>query len=272
VKIMQDGVCENFTAGTLEPYLDANGEPTDRRGLSQVDPDLLNTVVTDLDARGFQVHFHTIGERAVREALDAIEAARTGNGPSDNRHHLSHIQIVHPDDIPRFRALNAVANGQPLWACLEAQMVELTIPFLGPERAGWQYPFRSLHRAGATLAFGSDWSVSSPDPTEEMHVAVNRRVREEDIDYTGGDRRAIEEVFLPDERIDLETAIAAFTIGSAYVNHLDHETGSIEVGKLADLTVVDRDLFAHPADEISLATVDETYIEGQRVFHRNGSV
>jgi predicted amidohydrolase YtcJ len=271
VKIMQDGIVENFTAGMLEPYFDGDGRPTDRRGLSQVDPDALKGFVTDLDARGFQVHFHTIGERAVREALDAIEAARTHNGPSDNRHHLAHIQIVHPDDVPRFRTLDAVANGQPLWACLEAQMVELTLPFLGPERAAWQYPFGSLVRAGATLAFGSDWSVSSPDPLKEMHVAVNRSVRPEDEDYTGGDRRAIDEVFLPDERVDLETAIAAFTIGSAYVNHLDAETGSIEVGKLADLVVVDRDLFAHPPDEISLGTVDETYVEGQRVFHRNGS-
>jgi hypothetical protein len=271
VKIMQDGIVENFTAGTLDPYLDANGAPTDLRGLSQVDPEELKAVVTELDARGFQVHFHTIGERAVREALDAIEAARVGNGPSDHRHHLSHIQIVHPDDIPRFRALNAVANGQPLWACLEAQMVELTIPFLGPERATWQYPFGSLVRAGATLAFGSDWSVSSPDPMQEMHVAVNRSVREEDIDYTGGDRRAIDEVFLPDERIDLETAIAAFTIGSAYVNHLDRQTGSIEAGKLADLAVVDRDLFAHPPDEIALATVDATFVEGEQVFRRDGA-
>jgi predicted amidohydrolase YtcJ len=271
VKIMQDGIVENFTAGTLEPYLNADGRPTELRGLSQVDPEELKGIVAELDARGFQVHLHTIGERAVREALDAIEAARTRNGPSDNRHHLAHIQIVHPDDVPRFRALDAVANGQPLWACLEAQMVELTLPFLGPERAAWQYPFGSLVRAGATLAFGSDWSVSSPDPLKEMHVAVNRSVRPEDEDYTGGDRRAIEEVFLPDERIDLETAIAAFTMGSAYVDHLDDQTGSIEVGKLADLAVLDRDLFAHPPDEISLASVDETYVEGQRVFQRDGS-
>jgi predicted amidohydrolase YtcJ len=150
-------------------------------------------------------------------------------------------------------------------------MVELTLPFLGPERAAWQYPFGSLVRAGATLAFGSDWSVSSPDPLQEMHVAVNRRVRPEDEDYTGGDRRAIEEVFLPEERIDLETAIAAFTMGSAYVNHLDDETGSVEVGKLADLTVLDRDLFAHPPEEISLATVDATFVEGERVFQRDGA-
>jgi predicted amidohydrolase YtcJ len=271
VKIMQDGIVENFTAGCLDPYLDADGNPTEQRGLSQVDPVELKTIVSELDARGFQVHFHTIGDRAVREALDAIEAARSRNGPSDHRHHLAHIQLVHPDDVPRFRSLGAVANGQPLWACLEPQMVELTIPFLGDERAAWQYPFGSLVRSGATLAFGSDWSVSSPDPLKEMHVAVNRRVRPEEIEYTGGDRRAVEEIFLPEERIDLETAIAAFTIGSAFVNHLDDETGSIEAGKLADLTVVDRDLFAHPADELSLARVDATFVEGAAVFERSGA-
>jgi len=271
VKIMQDGIIENFTAGTLEPYLDADGNPSGGRGLSQVDPEALKEYLVELDARGFQVHFHTIGERAVREALDAIEAARDANGPNDHRHHLAHIQIVHPEDVPRFRQLDAVANGQPLWACLERQMVELTIPFIGPERTSWQYPFASLVRAGATLAFGSDWSVSSPDPMKEMHVAVNRSVRADEVDYTGGDRRAVEEVFLPEERLDLETAIAAFTMGSAFVNHLDDVTGSIEVGKLADLTVVDRDLFAHPRDEISTARVDATFVDGIPVYERNGA-
>jgi predicted amidohydrolase YtcJ len=271
VKIMQDGIIENFTAACLDPYLDAHGRPTDRHGLSFVEPEQLKEAVTELDARGFQAHFHTIGERAVREALDAVEHARSANGPSDNRHHLAHIQVVHPDDVPRFRALEAVANGQPLWATYESQMVDLTIPFLGEERSTWQYPFGSLVRSGATLAFGSDWSVSTPDPMHEMHVAVNRRVRPEELDASGGSSRAVEEVFLPDERIDLETAIAAFTMGSAYVNHLDRDTGSIEVGKLADLTVVDRDLFAHPPDEIALATVDQTFVEGERVFHRDGS-
>ncbi|HEX6400982.1 MAG TPA: amidohydrolase [Actinomycetota bacterium] len=271
VKIMQDGIVENFTAGCLDPYLDEDGNPTDRRGLSFVEPEELKEIVAELDERGMQAHFHTIGERAVREALDAIEHARDRNGPSDNRHHLAHIQVIHPDDVPRFRALSAVANGQPLWATYESQMVDLTIPFLGEERATWQYPFGSLVRSGATLAFGSDWSVSSPDPMKEMHVAVNRRVRPEGLDVSGGSRRAVEEVFLPDERIDLETATAAFTIGSAYVNHLDDVTGSIQVGKLADLTVVDRDLFAHPVEEIALATVDATFVEGERVFTRDGS-
>ncbi len=133
---------------------------------------------------------------------------------------------MHPDDIPRFRRLRAVANAQPLWAAHEGQMDDLTIPFLGEPRWRWQYPFGSLVRSGAGLAMGSDWSVSSPDPLEEIHVAVNRVAPPT---YLYGNGNA--EVFLPDERLDLATAIAAFTMGSAYVNHLDDVTGSIEVGK-----------------------------------------
>ena len=266
VKIMQDGVCETFTAAVLEPYLDADGNATDQHGISFVDPEALKGYVTALDRLGFQVHFHALAERAVRESLDAIEAALDANGPSDHRHHLAHLQIVHPDDIPRFRRLRAVANAQPLWAAHEGQMDDLTIPFLGEPRWRWQYPFGSLVRSGAGLAMGSDWSVSSPDPLEEIHVAVNR-VMPPSYPYGNGNG----EVFLPDERVDLSTALAAFTMGSAYVNHLDDVTGSIEVGKYADLVVVDRDLFAHPVDEIADARVDATFVEGVPVYERSGA-
>jgi predicted amidohydrolase YtcJ len=261
VKIMQDGVIENFTAAVLEPYLDAEGRPTDNRGKSFVEAEELKGAVTRLDAEGFQVHVHAIGERAVREALDAFEAARATNGPNDHRHHIAHIQVVHPDDVPRFRELGVIANAQPLWAVNEGQMLHLTIPFLGPERSSWQYPFASLVRSGAMLAMGSDWSVSSANPLWEMHVAVNRTAPSA-YEYGGGTG----EPFLPHERIDLPTALAGFTINSAFVNHLDHLTGSIEVGKRADLAVLDRDLFAHPVEEIADASVMLTFVDGERVY------
>ena len=257
VKIMQDGVLENFTGAMVQPYLDGHGSTTDRRGLSFVEPIALCDHVRRLDAAGLQVHFHTIGDRAVREALDAIEAARTANGMTDTRPHLSHIQVIQPTDVPRFAALGAVANAQPYWACHEGQMDELTIPFLGPERTTWQYPFKSLLRAGARLAMGSDWSVSTPNPLLEMEVAVTRVA---DIS------RGLYEPFLPDERLTLEEAITAFTLGSAYVNHLDDVTGSIEVGKLADLAVIDRDLFARNAGPIGDGRVLATFVEGHPVF------
>lgn len=270
VKLMQDGIVESFTAAMIDPYLDESGHPTTHAGPSFIDPAALKGYVTELDALGFQTHFHAIGDRAVRESLDAIEAARRANGPNDHRPHIAHIQVIHPDDLPRFRTLGVVANGQPLWACYDQQMCDLTIPFLGEERSSWQYPFGSLVRSGAMLAFGSDWSVSSADPLAEMHVAVNRRVVSAHPGLAGAGPRADEEVFLPEERLDLETSIAAFTIGSAYVNHLDDVTGSIEPGKYADLAVVDRDLFAHPVEEIADARVDATFVEGVRVYQRAG--
>ena len=256
VKIMQDGVVENFTAGLTEPYLDACGHATANAGLSFVDPEGLRAYVTGLDAAGFQVHFHALGDRAVREALDAVEAARKQNRPGDHRHHLAHLQVVHPDDVARFAVLGAAANLQPLWACHDPQMDELTIPFLGPRRAGWQYPFGDLHRAGARLAAGSDWSVSSPNPLWGAHVAVNRTAPDDE----GG------EPFLPDQALDLATILTAYTAGSAYVNHLDHITGTLEVGRCADLAVLDRDPFDHPAAEIGRARVVRTYVDGELVY------
>lgn len=258
VKIMQDGVCETFTAALLDPYLDAHGHPTTNRGISFVDPEALKRYVTRLDREGFQVHFHALGDRAVRESLDAIAAARAEGGRTDRRHHLAHIQVVHPADVPRFRELWAVANCQPLWARNEPQMTELTIPFLGTERAGWQYPFASLERSGAALAFGSDWPVSTPNPLQLIHTAVNRQPP-----GTAGEEV---EVFLPEERLPLSTALHAATMGSAYVNHMEQETGSIEPGKLADLVVLDRDLFAAPSEEIHTARVLLTLVEGERVY------
>jgi predicted amidohydrolase YtcJ len=257
VKIMQDGVCETFTAAMLAPYLDAHGHATANRGMSFVEPDALCAYVTRLDAEGFQVHLHALGDRAVREALDAVAAARQANGYGDNRHHLAHLQVIHPDDVPRFGELGAVANCQALWACNDAQMTELTVPFLGPERVARQYPFGSLERSGAMLAMGSDWSVSSPDPFEQMHVAVNR------LPADGADA----EPLLPAERLPLSTALHAFTMGSAYVNHLDGVTGSIEVGKRADLVVADQDLLAVPVREIGAVRAVLTMVEGQ-VVHR----
>jgi len=257
IKIMLDGVLETFTGAMLEPYLTADGIRTDRTGILYLDPEALDRVVAELDRQGFQVHFHVIGDRAARVALDAIEAALTANGRTDGRHHLAHIQVIHPTDVPRFAALGAVANAQPLWAGHERQMDELTIPFLGPERAGWQYPFGSLLRSGARLAMGSDWSVSTPNVLEQIHVAVERV-------YPSLVGRA--PVFLPDERLTLDQAVHGFTLGSAYVNHLDDETGSIRVGKLADLVVLDRDLWDRGAGAIADGRVIGTFLEGQPVY------
>ena len=158
--------------------------------------------------------------------------------------------------MQRFRELDVVANAQPFWASHEDQMDVLTIPFIG-ERWRWQYPFRALRAAGAVLAMGSDWPVSTADPLAEMELAVERRHRQASGEH---------EVFLPDERVELIDALAGFTTGSAYVNHLDDATGTIEVGKLADIAVLDRDLFDRGSGAVGEARVVGTFIEGQAVF------
>ena len=252
VKVMQDGVAENGTAALTAPYLDRCGHATDNSGHSFVDPSALKRYVARLDAEGFQVHVHGIGDRGVREALDAFE----GTDPA-RRHQIAHLQLVHPDDVRRFGELGVAANIQALWACLDDQMVDLTMPFLGEERSTWQYPFGSLHRSGARLVAGSDWPVSTPNPLEAIHVAVNRWAH-------GAEGREGSEPFLPEQAVDLETAFAAYTSGSAWVNHRD-DAGTLAPGQVADLVVLDRDPFAGDVADIGAAQVVSTWIDGQVV-------
>ncbi len=253
VKVMQDGVAENWTAALTSPYLDRCGHPTTNAGHSFVDPAVLSEAVRLLDAAGFQVHVHAIGDRGVREALDAF----AGSAP-DRRHQIAHLQLIHPDDVPRFAALGVVANMQALWACLDDQMVELTLPFLGPERSAWQYPFGALHRSGARLAAGSDWPVSTPDPLQAIHVAVNRWAY-------GEEGPAGSEPFLPEQAIDLTTAFAAYTSGSAWVNHRD-DAGQVAPGSPADLVVLGRDPFGGEPDAIGGTSVVSTWVGGTAVY------
>lgn len=254
VKIMQDGITENQTAAMTSPYLDTHGCCTTNAGLSFVDPTALRSYVADLDAHDFQIHFHALGDRAVREALDAIEAALTANGPRGNRHHLAHLQVVHPDDIPRFHRLNAIANLQPLWAAHEPQLDDLTLPFLPEPLRASHYPFADLLHAGATLACGSDWPVSDPNPLAGIHVAVNRI-------HPG----TTNPPFLPTQRLDLMTALAAYTAGSAHVNRHPH-TGTLTLGHYADLVVLNQDPFTTTPTTLSEIKVDQTYISGTKVF------
>ena len=271
VKMMLDGVAENHTAAMLEPYLDGHGCSTGRSGLDFIDPAELPRFVTALDRHGFQVHFHALGDRAVRNALDAIEAAREANGAGAGqhgagsqgvlRHHLAHLQVVHPDDIGRFARLSATANIQPLWATHEPQMDELTIPFLGERRSSWQYPFGSLLAAGAPMCAGSDWSVSSPDPLLGAHVAVNRSLPAAHGEATG-------DPFLPEQAIGRSAILAAYTSGSARVNGIDDVTGSIRPGLEADFAVTDADLAAAADRAIGLASVTSTWVRGEERYRR----
>jgi hypothetical protein len=237
------------------------GFPGDR-GKLNVEPDAFKALAVALDAEGFQIHVHAIGDRAIRVTLDALEAAREANGARDSRHHIAHLELIDPADIPRFRTLGVVANFQPFWASGDEYLLKLTEPELGPARSRWLYPIRSVRDAGAEVAFGSDWDVSSLNPLDGIEVAVTHR---EPSKGPGSGPP-----WLAEETIGLPEAIAAYTIGGAYLDFTERETGSIETGKAADLIVLDKNLFAIPPSRIHETKVLWTLLEGREVFKAPG--
>ena len=262
VKLMLDGVCETFTAAMSAPYLDRHGHPTGHQGSLFIDPETLRSAASRLGAAGFQLHFHAIGDLAASTALDVIEALPAAQRQAA-RHHLAHLQFIAPRDMGRFSALGAVANFQPLWATADPQMEELTIPFVGAERAAWQYQIGSLVRQGTRIAFGSDWPVSSADPLQEIHVAVNR-VLSASLGRRG--KPECTDPFQPEQAITLDDAIDAFTSGVAWVNHEEDVAGRLLPGMRADVIVLDQDLFAIPARDIGSTSVVMT-VAGGTVVH-----
>ncbi len=261
VKIMVDGVAENFTAAMSQPYRDPHGHSTGERGLTFLDPAQLEEALVALDAAGFSVHLHALGDRAVTVSLDAIAAARRANGPSGARHQLAHLQVVQRDDVARFAELDATANLQMLWAAVDEQLDELTFPFVAEELIARHYPLRELRDSGAPFAAGSDWPVSTADPMQAIHVAVNRAA-------PGA---------LPDPRmdptqaIDLATALAAYTAGSVRANGRHTSTGALTPGLLADLVVLDTDPFEVAPEEMHTVTVRETRLGGEPVYRAEGA-
>ncbi len=251
-KLFADGVIEAKTAALLAPYLGGNdaGTPVFR-------PGQLDSLVTALDAAGIRIHIHAIGDRAIRMALDAIEQARQANGVKDNRPILAHIQLFDPADIPRFKALGVVASFQPLWAFADAYITDLTEPVLGPARSRWLYPIASMVKSGAVVAAGSDWTVSSMNPLEAIQVAVTRRAPEDSLPGAP---------WIPEEVVDVATMLRAYTANGALAAGDEAETGTIEVGKAADLIVLDRDLTAIPPHRISRARVLLTLFDGRVVY------
>ena len=256
VKMMMDGVPETLTAAVAAPYVNPASCPCGDRGLAFMDPDAVSAAVVAADAAGLQVHVHAIGDRAVRMALDGFEAARAVHGPNDHRHQIAHLQLVNPEDRSRFARLGVTANMQGLWAQREVPGVSSFLPFLDEERAGWHYPFGDIAAAGAPLAAGSDWPVSSPDPIQAMHVAVNR------TGYSAEGTPA--EPLVAAQGLSLTQAMTAYTAGSARVNHRD-DTGLVEVGMLADLVLLDRDPFTAEPAAIGAASVRATYVGGTLV-------
>ncbi len=263
VKIMQDGLVENYTAVLVDHYHNVPG-PT--KGIPMIEPEFLKEVVTALDAIGFQLHFHALGDGAARQSLDAVEESVYENGQLGNRHHVSHLQLIHPDDFDRFAELEVVANFQPLWAYTGDYLTELAAPFIGAERLRWSYAIKSLQTAGALIAFGSDWSVSSANPFYQIETAITRQSATEITALENAPVDPEQDVPLNiEESIDLKTAIDAFTINAAFVNKSENLTGSIEVGKYADLAVLDQNLFEIESAEISETNVLLTLFDGNVV-------
>jgi predicted amidohydrolase YtcJ len=252
VKLFLDGVLEGETAALLQPYVGMG----DHRGALNFEQPALDAAVARFDAMGLQVHMHAIGDAAVRAGLDAVQRARERNGPSDNRHHIAHLQLVDPADLRRFAALGVAANFQGIWAYPDAWITEINLPVVGRDRVERMYPIGSLQRSGARIVGGSDWSVSSANPLLAMETAVRR----EDADGR------VAGVLNAGERVSLATMIDAYTIHGAWLMHQEDRVGSIEVGKRADAVVLGRDLFRTPADAIGEVEVQLTLVDG-RVVH-----
>ena len=256
LKVFADGVMEYpaQTAALLRPYCDADGKPTKSVGELYFDPERFARLVQKLDAAGIALHVHAIGDRAVRTTLDAFAAARAANGERDNRHQIAHLQLVDPADFPRFKELGVIADFQLLWARREPATEGPLEPYLGPDRYRYLYPAGSLHAAGAMIVGGSDWDVSSYNPFRAFQTAVTR---------TGGKGQKPLNI---DERIPLTTAVDAYTINAAFAMKQDATTGSLEVGKRADLVVLDRDIFSVDPYTIADTIVIATYLDGRLVY------
>ncbi|MET9625536.1 amidohydrolase family protein [Streptomyces sp. NPDC006464] len=249
LKLYIDDVVEPRTAALLEPYAGCGHH----RGDTSYPADEFAGLLTRLDARGFQCFVHATGDRGIRTVLDAVEQARTANGPRDARHQVVHVECLDPADTPRFAELGVVACMQPRHAAPDiAGPGQDWAENIGPDRWHKAWPLRSLHAAGAVLALSSDWNVAEMDPMVGIYSAVTRRP------LGGG------EPWTPGETIDVATAVEGYTMGSAYANFLEHERGSLTVGKLADFVVLSRDILRIAPEEIP-GTVAETVVVGGEI-------
>jgi predicted amidohydrolase YtcJ len=259
VKAFADGVIETGTAQMLAPYEGMTAGHPGALGYPQWEPGELAAAMRLADAHGWQVQIHAIGDGAVRQALDAFEEAAAANGPRDRRHRIEHIETIDAADIPRFGSLGVVASMQPYHADPEPAQLDSYQSKIGPERASRGWPWNSIRRAGGRLAFGSDWPIVSFDPFLGLNSAVHRTTR--------GGRPA--GGWLPHERLPLAEALAGYTSGSAWAARENGIKGTLEPGMLADVVVLDRDLFTTAPSEIVSTSVQTTILGGQIVYDKN---
>ena len=246
-----DGSLGSHTAAFLEPYADAG----DSRGLLVNDLSQLADWILGADAARLRVIVHAIGDRAIRRLLDIYEQVAARNGPRDRRFRIEHAQHIHPQDLPRFGALGVIASVQPYHAIDDGRWAERVI---GRERARTTYAFRALLDTGATLAFGSDWTVAPLSPVEALYAAVTRRT----LDGAHPDG------WLPEQRIGVEEALRATTVGGALAGFEEHLKGTLEEGKLADIVILDADPFAIPPERLRRLQVRTTIVGGRVRYSR----
>jgi hypothetical protein len=253
VKMFADGVVESHTAAMLAPYSD---DPR-TSGTPNYAAEELTGWVRKLDAAGFDILIHAIGDRSVRMSLDAYQAARTLNPQRTRRHRIEHVETIDAADIPRFKDLGVIASMQPLHGAPDVDGVWARN--VGKERLGRAFAWRSLRDAGAHLAHGSDWPVVTLNPFHGIYTAVTRG-------YLDG---RLEPAWAPEQRLTVEQALTGYTIDAAYATGEEGQKGSIEPGKWADLAVLSVDLFNAPAKEIPRAESLLTILDG-RIVHASG--
>ncbi len=258
VKIMLDGIPPTRTAAMLEPYVADDKHGDQFLGKLIHSPEQLTKDMIYLDSQDLTVKIHATGDRSVRVSLDAIEAARKANPGSSMMHEISHAELIHPDDIPRFKELNVIAELSPiLW--YPSPLVKVMAQIIGEDRANRFWPIKSLHAAGAHLIYGSDWPsvVPDPNPWPGIEAMVTRH------DPYGGTPGAL----WPEQAIDLASTIRIFTINGAVAAKHANTSGSLEVGKSADFIILDRNLFQIPVEDISGTRVISTVISGKVVYN-----
>ena len=244
IKFICDGALSAGTAALLEPYLD---DPQST-GLLIWDEDQLIDAMVHFDALGFQIHAHAIGDAAIRQALNAIEAVTKENPRWDRRPVIAHAQLIHPDDLPRFSSLGVIANIQPLWTYLDPMNAQLIEPRIGTERNNQQYQLASLQRSGARIGYGSDWPVTSHVPLEALAVPTHRTAP--------GSTQA----WSPQESVSLEDSLVHYTQDAAYSNFWNK--GVIAVGVDADFVVLDQNPLKVAPVKVSEIKVLQVYVAG----------
>jgi predicted amidohydrolase YtcJ len=247
VKFFMDGVWESYTALNIEPYADDPNAKVE--GIHTLER--FTQLAAACDKLGLQIFVHCCGDGAVRRVLDGYEAVQKLNGKRDSRHRVEHIEVCHPDDMPRFKQLGVIAAMQTSHAPFSIDEGDVWPARVGQERWKYSFAWRDIKNAGAHMAFGSDWTVMPFDPMLNMHVAMNREKWSPDD---------------PDQRLTLEECILGYTRDAAYAEFKENEKGQIKAGYLADMVLFSHDLFALKSEDIMTAKAVMTIVDGKVVF------